>query len=31
MPYLLIMMLFVILIAVFPQIVLWLPDYLLSR
>jgi TRAP-type C4-dicarboxylate transport system permease large subunit len=31
MPYLLIMMLFVILIAVFPQIVLWLPDYLLSK
>jgi tripartite ATP-independent transporter DctM subunit len=31
MPYLLIMMLFVILIAVFPQIVLWLPDYLLSN
>lgn len=31
MPYLLIMMLFVILLAVFPQIVLWLPDYLLSR
>jgi len=31
MPYLLIMMLFVILIAVFPQIVLWLPEYLLGR
>ncbi len=31
MPYLLIMMAFVIVIAVFPQIVLWLPEYLLSR
>jgi tripartite ATP-independent transporter DctM subunit len=30
-PYLLIMMLFVVLLALFPQIVLWLPDYLLSR
>lgn len=31
MPYLMIMMAFVIVIAVFPQIVLWLPEYLLSR
>jgi tripartite ATP-independent transporter DctM subunit len=31
MPYLLIMMLFVILLAVFPQIVLWLPEQVLGR
>lgn len=31
MPYLLIMMLFVILLAIFPQIVLWLPEQVLGR